>query len=62
MTRVLLAGLLLLLGLSAPRAQLSMTGVGPANSGVAAALTNLRITNTGAFRITNTAANRAVFP
>jgi hypothetical protein len=25
-------------------------------------LTNLRITNTGAFRTTNTAANRAVFP
>jgi hypothetical protein len=25
-------------------------------------LTNLRITNTGAFRITNTGANRAVFP
>lgn len=25
-------------------------------------LTNLRITNTGAFRTTNTGANRAVFP
>lgn len=25
-------------------------------------LTNLRITNTGAFRTTNTTANRAVFP
>lgn len=35
---------------------------GPLIAASAPVLTNLRITNTGAFRITNTSANRAVFP
>ena len=32
------------------------------SGGASAPLTNLRITNTGAFRITNTGANRAISP
>lgn len=61
-SRILLVAILIALSVSAPQAQLSLMGIGPANSGAAAPLTNLRITNTGAFRITNTGANRAVSP
>lgn len=64
MKTILAALFLISVGIAVAHANgFMMLHVGSADgSGVAPPLTNLRITNTGAFRITNTGNNRAIFP
>lgn len=64
MTKLALATLVVIAGVVAACAgSNTLLHVGQsAGSGTAPALTNLRITDTGAFRTINTGDNRAVFP
>lgn len=56
------AGAALAFGLGGSGTKFGKLGLAGDNGVPPPPLTNLRITNTGAFRITNTAANRAIRP